>query len=352
MSKEWYILKDGKQEGPMSWDQLMEIARSGLLGPKDFVWTSEFKDWVPAEKVQGLMLAPPPPPPAAPPPPPPSGTPPPPPPGSFPPPPPPPASFPETKSSPPPLTSSPASGAMSGVGSQGQEEPQKKTGKGCLTFLVGAILVAVLTIIFLVVVYNRFAADFNVRETLQEILQQELNLEPDRDIDSEDNGSNQQTTAPVDPVQEEESIEEQLRNNEIIALLGKSMEDIKQRYGEPEFIDFYSGSWYHSYIDPHGILFYYSEELPEADVVVGISLVNDSDIMGTRVGMSVTEIKGVLGIPFDEGYDEAYSPPDYLLYYKFEGVHQCGISGRKDLEIYYYASSPDSTINYIDIYCK
>ena len=344
MSKEWYILKDGKQEGPMSWEQLMERARSGRLEPKDLVWTSEFKDWLKAEKVQGLMLAPPPPPP--------SGSPPPPPPVRSPAPPPPPASFSEPKSPPPPLSSPPEPGAMPGVGSQRQDKPQNKKGKGCLIFLIGSLLVVVLTIIFLWVVYNRFAADLNFRETLQEILRQESILDEDRDFDSEHNGSNQQITTPVDPVKEEESIEEQLRNNEVIALLGKSMDEIKQRYGEPEFIDFYSGSWYHSYIDNHGILFYYSEELPEADVVVGISLVNDSDIIGTKVGMTVSEIKRVLGTPLDEGYDEAYSPPDYLLYYRFEGVHQCGISGRKDLEIYYYASSPDSTINYINIYCK
>ena len=239
---------------------------------------------------------------------------------------------------------------MSGVRNQRQEQPEKKRGRGCLILVGAMLLVVVLSVIFVWVIFNRFAADFSFRETLQVILQQ--NGESERDLeDSKQNGSHQEVTTPA-PVHEDESTAEQLKDNEIAALLGKSMEEIMELYGEPELIDFYSASWYHSYIDSHGILFYYSEELAEEDIVVGISLVKDSDILGTRVGMTVSEVKSILGNPFDEGYDEAYSPPYYLLCYLFEGVHQCGIKGRQDVEIYFYASSPDAAVEYIDIYCK
>lgn len=331
MSKEWYILKDGKQEGPMGWEKLREKAGSGKLGAKDLVWTSDFNNWVTADKVQGLSLTPSPPPPPPPPPPampnsPPVSSP-------------LPVTFSEPKISPPPLSPPPTTGASPGVGRREKRKPKKKKGKGCLIFLVGILFLVVFLAISFWVVYSRLAEDFNFRAVLQEILQEYSIMESD--WDPEQNGSNQK-----------ESIEEQLRNNEFILLLGKSLGEIKQRYGEPEAIDFYSGSWYHSYINTHGILFYYSEELSETDVVVGISLANDSDILGTRVGMSVAEVRKVLGNPAWEGYDETSSPPDYVLSYRFEDANQCGISGRKDLDIYYCASSPDSIIKYIDIYCK
>lgn len=59
---EWYYAREGKQSGPVSFEQLAELARNGGLNrTKDLVWTSTMKDWLPAGQVPQLFTAPPPP---------------------------------------------------------------------------------------------------------------------------------------------------------------------------------------------------------------------------------------------------------------------------------------------------
>ena len=54
--KEWYFARGGQQNGPVTFQQLKDIARGGGLDPKnDLVWTSTMKDWAPAESVEGLF---------------------------------------------------------------------------------------------------------------------------------------------------------------------------------------------------------------------------------------------------------------------------------------------------------
>ncbi|MCX6867921.1 MAG: DUF4339 domain-containing protein [Verrucomicrobia bacterium] len=56
---EWYYACGGQQSGPVTFEQLGEIARSGGFDPmKDLVWTSTMKDWTPAGMVPGLFVAP------------------------------------------------------------------------------------------------------------------------------------------------------------------------------------------------------------------------------------------------------------------------------------------------------
>lgn len=55
---EWYYARGGQQSGPVTWEQLGEIARTGGLDPaKDLVWTASLKDWTPAGQVAGLFAA-------------------------------------------------------------------------------------------------------------------------------------------------------------------------------------------------------------------------------------------------------------------------------------------------------
>lgn len=55
---EWYYAKGGQQSGPVTFDQLAALARSGGLDPaKDLVWTSTMKDWQPAGQVEGLFTS-------------------------------------------------------------------------------------------------------------------------------------------------------------------------------------------------------------------------------------------------------------------------------------------------------
>ena len=56
---EWYYARGGKQSGPVSFEELAGIARSGGLDPlKDLVWTAAVKDWSPAGQVPDLFKSP------------------------------------------------------------------------------------------------------------------------------------------------------------------------------------------------------------------------------------------------------------------------------------------------------
>lgn len=105
MAQQWYVLKDGRQLGPFTREQLERQAKSGSVNVLDLVWTAGFDEWVPAREIDGLFAPPPPPPPSV-------ATPPPPPP-SVPTPPPPPS---RSKSSPPPLPPSPPPPPLVGAG--------------------------------------------------------------------------------------------------------------------------------------------------------------------------------------------------------------------------------------------
>jgi len=55
---EWYFSVEGQQFGPVSSEQLREMATAGRLRPNDFVWRPGLKTWVPAAKVKGLFPTP------------------------------------------------------------------------------------------------------------------------------------------------------------------------------------------------------------------------------------------------------------------------------------------------------
>lgn len=53
---EWYYARGGQQNGPVSFEQLEEIARNGGLDPlKDLVWNQGMKDWIPAGQMPGIF---------------------------------------------------------------------------------------------------------------------------------------------------------------------------------------------------------------------------------------------------------------------------------------------------------
>ncbi len=58
MNTEWFYARGGQQSGPVTFDQLKELARSGGLDAKDLVWTSSMKDWQPGGQVEGIFAAP------------------------------------------------------------------------------------------------------------------------------------------------------------------------------------------------------------------------------------------------------------------------------------------------------
>ncbi len=54
---EWFFAKGGQQNGPVTLEQLRQLARTGGLDPKDLVWNSTMKDWAPAGQMEGLFHA-------------------------------------------------------------------------------------------------------------------------------------------------------------------------------------------------------------------------------------------------------------------------------------------------------
>lgn len=54
---DWFYARGGQQSGPVTFENLKELARSGGLDAKDLVWTSSMKDWQPAGEMDGLITA-------------------------------------------------------------------------------------------------------------------------------------------------------------------------------------------------------------------------------------------------------------------------------------------------------
>src|SRR4051812_46401814 len=55
MAADWYYTTNKQQMGPVSWDELRQLASSGLLKPGDMVWTDGMAEWVKASRQDGLF---------------------------------------------------------------------------------------------------------------------------------------------------------------------------------------------------------------------------------------------------------------------------------------------------------
>lgn len=55
MSEQWYLHKDGMQQGPFSWETLRQKATSGEIAPMDHVWSEGMGGWTRADEVAGLL---------------------------------------------------------------------------------------------------------------------------------------------------------------------------------------------------------------------------------------------------------------------------------------------------------
>lgn len=54
----WYYIKSGKPHGPVSADEMMQLAASGQLNPADWVRKQGMANWVQAKDVKGLSFGP------------------------------------------------------------------------------------------------------------------------------------------------------------------------------------------------------------------------------------------------------------------------------------------------------
>ena len=58
MAEQWYYAKGSQQAGPVGFEQLVELARTGQVGPTDLVWRDGMPNWEPAGQVPGLLAEP------------------------------------------------------------------------------------------------------------------------------------------------------------------------------------------------------------------------------------------------------------------------------------------------------
>src|SRR4051812_34375097 len=57
MAQDWYLMVSGQQVGPVTGQQMRDMASSGQLQPTDTVWKEGMPNWVPASSVKGLPFA-------------------------------------------------------------------------------------------------------------------------------------------------------------------------------------------------------------------------------------------------------------------------------------------------------
>ena len=55
MSNQWFYSKHGQQQGPVSSEQLKQLAASGQLQPSDLVWKDGIGQWAEARRINGLF---------------------------------------------------------------------------------------------------------------------------------------------------------------------------------------------------------------------------------------------------------------------------------------------------------
>ena len=52
---DWFYVRDGQQNGPLSFEELVALARKGELKASDSVWNDTMQGWTPAGQVEGLI---------------------------------------------------------------------------------------------------------------------------------------------------------------------------------------------------------------------------------------------------------------------------------------------------------
>ena len=55
MADQWYYTQNDERQGPVTPEELKELANSGQLKPDDLIWKKGMKDWIEAAKLSGLI---------------------------------------------------------------------------------------------------------------------------------------------------------------------------------------------------------------------------------------------------------------------------------------------------------
>jgi hypothetical protein len=55
VSVDWFVMKEDREIGPYSWEELLEMAGKGEVKPSDLVFNENLTDWIEAEQLEGLF---------------------------------------------------------------------------------------------------------------------------------------------------------------------------------------------------------------------------------------------------------------------------------------------------------
>lgn len=55
MAAEWFYTTNKQQMGPVSWDELRQLANNGMLKSNDMIWSEGMDEWIKAFKQKGLF---------------------------------------------------------------------------------------------------------------------------------------------------------------------------------------------------------------------------------------------------------------------------------------------------------
>ncbi len=56
MATQWFYAQNGQRSGPVSSQELKDLAANGALDPTDLVWSERLTEWTPASRVKGLVF--------------------------------------------------------------------------------------------------------------------------------------------------------------------------------------------------------------------------------------------------------------------------------------------------------
>jgi len=56
MPDQWYYTQNDERQGPVTPEQLKQLATSGQLQPTDLIWAKGMPNWVPAQTIKGLTF--------------------------------------------------------------------------------------------------------------------------------------------------------------------------------------------------------------------------------------------------------------------------------------------------------
>lgn len=330
MDSQWYTCKEGEVKGPFTWEELRGQISGGELQPENLVWKAPYQDWRAAKTIEGLFSPPPPPVMTSQ--------------GNE-------LAEVETERSivrPPVVTSEgnepghtndvPPPPAAAVLTKPAAIRYRRKTLKIVLFSVLGVVLILLAGVFYSI---HSFFRDYNDDSLMEEIR---------AELGGDANTYATRSTGDVAVSTDDNEVKGKLAQNPVTAMLGIKKEEITSRFGEPEDTGFWKGANYYSYSDGRDFLVYFADDLP--GVVVGISYFGPQEILGAKVGMTMEEIKSVLGEPDYEGCDQDCTPPEYSYGYKFQGAGIPGADGRNDLEIIFNTSSEEDPINYIDIFSK